>query len=227
MVRATLHAARGLLWHDGQPVTSEDCIASIKRWASRTRLVRDMTFVDSIDAVDAKLSPSSSRNRRASCCLASRSLRRTCVHDAQTRRRDGSNKQIEDFTGSGPSSSSRMMEPGDKTVYVSSTSTSPRRAGSGLAAARSSRWTASSGALFRRAASSQRAAKGEIDYIEQPSPISWAPLKKDPNIAMSRCTNQGAVRLPPEPPAHAVRQPEVRQALWYAFNQETSDGDHR
>ena len=22
----------GLLWHDGQPVTSEDCIASIKRW---------------------------------------------------------------------------------------------------------------------------------------------------------------------------------------------------
>src|SRR5256885_11902111 len=24
----------GLLWHDGQPFTSEDCIASIKRWAA-------------------------------------------------------------------------------------------------------------------------------------------------------------------------------------------------
>ena len=23
----------GLLWHDGQPVTAEDCVASIKRWA--------------------------------------------------------------------------------------------------------------------------------------------------------------------------------------------------
>jgi peptide/nickel transport system substrate-binding protein len=24
----------GLKWHDGAPVTSEDCIASIKRWAA-------------------------------------------------------------------------------------------------------------------------------------------------------------------------------------------------
>jgi peptide/nickel transport system substrate-binding protein len=23
----------GLLWHDGQSVTAEDCVASIKRWA--------------------------------------------------------------------------------------------------------------------------------------------------------------------------------------------------
>src|ERR1700726_4293329 len=28
----------GLLWHDGQPVTSEDCIASIKRWAVKDSL---------------------------------------------------------------------------------------------------------------------------------------------------------------------------------------------
>src|SRR4029434_3755077 len=28
----------GLEWHDGQPVTSEDCIASIKRWAARDPL---------------------------------------------------------------------------------------------------------------------------------------------------------------------------------------------
>src|ERR1700737_1640146 len=28
----------GLLWHDGAPVTSEDCIASIKRWAARAPL---------------------------------------------------------------------------------------------------------------------------------------------------------------------------------------------
>src|ERR671931_215295 len=25
----------GLLWHDGKPVTSEDCIASIKRWGAK------------------------------------------------------------------------------------------------------------------------------------------------------------------------------------------------
>ena len=31
----TMTLRDGLLWHDGQPVTSEDCIASIKRWAAR------------------------------------------------------------------------------------------------------------------------------------------------------------------------------------------------
>src|SRR5205814_9106304 len=45
----------GLLWHDGQPVTSEDCIASIKRWAAKDSLGQKMmTFVDSMTAVDAK-----------------------------------------------------------------------------------------------------------------------------------------------------------------------------
>src|ERR1043165_7296024 len=45
----------GLLWHDGQPVTAEDCIASIKRWGARDSLGQKMmTFVDSISAVDAK-----------------------------------------------------------------------------------------------------------------------------------------------------------------------------
>ena len=45
----------GLLWHDGKPVTSEDCIPSIKRWAAKDALGQKMmSFVESIDAVDAK-----------------------------------------------------------------------------------------------------------------------------------------------------------------------------
>src|SRR4030095_4005889 len=45
----------GLEWHDGQPVTSEDCIASIKRWAAKDSLGQKMmTFVDSMTALDAK-----------------------------------------------------------------------------------------------------------------------------------------------------------------------------
>ncbi|NYT62527.1 ABC transporter substrate-binding protein [Alcaligenaceae bacterium] len=43
----------GLKWHDGQPVKSEDCIASIKRWAERDKmgqvlleLAADMKVVD-------------------------------------------------------------------------------------------------------------------------------------------------------------------------------------
>src|SRR5262245_31894584 len=31
----TLRLRPGLAWHDGSPVTSEDCIASIKRWGAK------------------------------------------------------------------------------------------------------------------------------------------------------------------------------------------------
>src|SRR5256886_15148544 len=48
----------GLLWHDGQPVTSEDCIASIKRWAAKDSLgQKTITFVASWSAVDASSLP--------------------------------------------------------------------------------------------------------------------------------------------------------------------------
>src|SRR3954468_15307913 len=39
----------GLEWHDGKPVTSEDCIASIKRWGARDSLGQKlMSFIDSM-----------------------------------------------------------------------------------------------------------------------------------------------------------------------------------
>jgi peptide/nickel transport system substrate-binding protein len=45
----------GLEWHDGKPVTSEDCIASIKRWAARDSMGQKMmASVDGFEAVDAK-----------------------------------------------------------------------------------------------------------------------------------------------------------------------------
>ncbi|MBI2764706.1 MAG: ABC transporter substrate-binding protein, partial [Chloroflexi bacterium] len=45
----------GLDWHDGQPVTSEDCVASIKRWAARDALGQQlMASVGDLKAVDAK-----------------------------------------------------------------------------------------------------------------------------------------------------------------------------
>lgn len=45
----------GLEWHDGTPVTSEDCVASLKRWAVRDPLGK-MLMADtaSLDAADAK-----------------------------------------------------------------------------------------------------------------------------------------------------------------------------
>src|SRR5437667_11827 len=45
----------GLKWHDGAPVTSDDCIASIKRWAARDSMGQKlMASVASFQAVDPK-----------------------------------------------------------------------------------------------------------------------------------------------------------------------------
>ncbi len=41
----------GLKWHDGQPVTAADCVASIKRWASRDPMGQMLTkFLASLEA---------------------------------------------------------------------------------------------------------------------------------------------------------------------------------
>src|SRR4029434_10688280 len=45
----------GLAWHDGQPVTADACVASIKRWAARDTVGQKlMTFIDSLSAKDAR-----------------------------------------------------------------------------------------------------------------------------------------------------------------------------
>jgi len=45
----------GLAWHDGQPVTAEDCIASLKRWGARDTMGQKLlSFVAGFEAPDEK-----------------------------------------------------------------------------------------------------------------------------------------------------------------------------
>lgn len=51
----TITLRDGLKWHDGTPVTAEDCIASLKRWSQADKLGQIMmTLVTEIKTVDAK-----------------------------------------------------------------------------------------------------------------------------------------------------------------------------
>ena len=51
----TLTLRDGLLWHDGAPVTSEDCVASIKRWSAKDSMGQKlMTFVSALESPDPK-----------------------------------------------------------------------------------------------------------------------------------------------------------------------------
>src|SRR3954449_4832902 len=45
----------GLKWHDGKPVTAEDCVASLKRWGKNDGMGQKlMDFTASLEAIDAK-----------------------------------------------------------------------------------------------------------------------------------------------------------------------------
>jgi len=45
----------GLKWHDGAPVTAEDCVASLKRWGRNDAMGQKlMDFTASLDVIDAK-----------------------------------------------------------------------------------------------------------------------------------------------------------------------------
>jgi peptide/nickel transport system substrate-binding protein len=45
----------GLSWHDGTPVTAEDCVASLKRWEQRDQMGQMLaTYTEALGATDAK-----------------------------------------------------------------------------------------------------------------------------------------------------------------------------
>src|SRR5213593_4273428 len=51
----TLTLRDGLVWHDGKPVTAEDCVASIKRWGAKDSMGQKlMGFVKEMPVVNPK-----------------------------------------------------------------------------------------------------------------------------------------------------------------------------
>src|SRR4051812_46261011 len=221
----TFTLREGLLWHDGKPVTSEDCIASIKRWAVKDSLGQKMmTFVDTIDAVDAKTFTIKLKEPTGLVLLGLSKPSSNVPFMMPKRVADTDpNKQIEDFTGSGPFVFVRdEWKPGDKTVYVKFDKYKPRaEPASGLAGGKVAKvdrveWLAMSDQ--QQAVNALLA--GEIDFIEAPS-HDLLPLVKD-NAAIKLVDwnplgNQYTFR-----PNHLHKpfdNPKIRQALWYAFNQ--------
>jgi len=215
----------GLLWHDGQPVTAEDCVASIKRWAARDPVGQEMTKVlKEIAVIDAKTFRISLKESTVAVMLgfsrASGSLFMMPKRVAET----SPQEQISDFTGSGPFVFKKdEWKPGNKAVYVKFAQYKPRaEPPSGLAGGKVVKvdrveWVVI--ADQQTAASALLA--GEVDVIEQPSHDLLPMFKKDPNIQFgdwSALGNQYVFRF------NSLTKPfdnqKMRQALWYALNQE-------
>ena len=216
----------GLAWHDGQPVTAEDCVASIKRWSAKDSTGQKlMTFVDGLEVKDAKtfVMKLKSPTGLVLLGLGKPSSNVPFMMPKRVAETDP-NTQISDFTGSGPFVFKRdEWKPGDKTVYIRNDKYKPRSepasgfAGGKIVKVDRVEWRAISD--HQQAVNALLA--GEIDFIEQP-PHDLLPLAlADANVKYvdwNVLGNQYTFR--PNWTAKPFDNPKVRQALMYAFNQE-------
>ena len=110
---------KNALWHDGQPVTSDDCIASIKRWGARDSLGQKLlTFVDAFTAKDVRTFEIKLKSPTGLVLagLAKPSSNAAFMMPKRVADTDP-NKQIDDATGSGPFVFKKdEWKPGDKAV---------------------------------------------------------------------------------------------------------------
>ena len=216
----------GLEWHDGAPVTAEDCIASLKRWSARDGMGQKlMSFVASLEPsgrqdlrheAQGALRPGAEHARQADLQRA--------LHDAQAHRRDRPQQadhrphRLRPLHLQGRRNGSPARRRSTSRTPSTSRAPSRRRA---LPAARSPRSTASSGSgSGTRRPPSTRCINGEIDFIEAP-PHDLLPLvANDANIELLVIAPMGrqyAFRF------NVLHKPfdnaKVRQAVAYALNQ--------
>ncbi len=221
----TITLRDGLAWHDGAPVTAEDCAASIKRWGARDSVGQKlMSFVDSITAADAKTIVIKLKSPTGLVLLGLGKPSSNVPFMMPKRVADTDpNKQIDDFTGSGPFIFKKdEWKPGDKTVYVKNDKYKPRSepasalAGGKVVKVDRVEWRAISDQ--QQIANAMLA--GEIDYVEQPKHDLIPLYKKDASLVVKDYNplgNQYVFRM------NWTQKPfdnaKVRQAVLYAFNQ--------
>ena len=216
----------GLEWHDGKPVTAEDCVASLKRWGARDSMGQQlMTFVSEMKAVDARtfqillkepFGPLLDVLGKPSSTVPFMMPKRVAETDPY--------KQIQDYTGSGPFIFKKdEWKPGEKIVYVRNPRYKPRPeppsmlAGGKIAKVDRVEWLAISDPQTAVNALLQ----GEIDIIEVPPPDLFPLLKADKNIQLYGWNQLGSQIIMRFNELHApFNNVHARRAALYAIDQE-------
>jgi peptide/nickel transport system substrate-binding protein len=222
----TLTLRDGLLWHDGKPVTSEDCVASIKRWAAKDSMGQKlMTFVSDMQVVN----PRTFRivlKEPTGLVLGALGKPSSAVPFMMPKRvaETDPNTQISDMTGSGPFVFKKdEWKPGDKAVYVKFAQYKPRPeppsslAGGKVVKVDRVEWKW----IPDQQTAINALLAGEVDMLESPSTDLLPVIEKDPNVKLvmgNPLGNQFTFRF------NTLHKPfdnaKVRQAVFYAFNQE-------
>lgn len=209
----------GLQWHDGTPVTAEDCVASIQRWSARDgagqllskktkawRVVDDKTFelelTEPFGVVIDLLAKNASN-------VPFMMPKRVAEQDPQ--------KQITEFIGSGPFIFSKEdWVPGSEVVYKKNESYVPRSepssgfAGGKVAKVDRVEWNI---VPDRQTAFSALSA-GEVDIWENPSIDILPAIESTPGVAVSVINKPGWFGyIVPNHRSPPFDKPQAREAL--------------
>jgi peptide/nickel transport system substrate-binding protein len=227
----------GLEWHDGTPVTGEDCVASIKRWGARDSTGQTlMSFIAELTAPDAKTIRMVLKEPfglvidmlgKTGGNVAFMMPKRVAETDPL--------KQITDATGSGPFIFKKdEWKAGEKAVYVKNPKYKPRNEPpSGFAGGKVAKvdrvewiWIADTQTQVNALLN------GEVDLIET-LPYDLLPLvEKDKKVktqVIDKAGRQFVLRF--NTLLKPFDNPKVRQAVVYALKQkpflEANIGDAR
>src|SRR3989440_2170980 len=215
----------GLEWHDGAPVTAEDCIASLKRWGARDAMGQKlMSYVAELSAPDAR--------------TIRMSLKEPYGLVLQTLAKPGANvplmmpkriaetdpqKQITEYVGSGPFIfKADEWRAGEKAVYLKNPKYKPRgEPASGLAGGKVAKvdrvewiWIADSQTQVNALIN------GEVDLLEAPPHDLLPLLAEDKDIELfvfNPAGRQNALRF--NVLHKPFDNPKIRLVVAYALNQ--------
>src|SRR6516162_1606066 len=215
----------GLKWHDGTPVTAEDCVASLKRWGRNDNMGQKlMDFTASIEAADAKTIVLTLKEPYG-LVLESIAKPSSYVPFMMPKRlaETPPGKQIAEQIGSGPFKFVKAeFQPGVKAVYEKNTDYVPRK--------EPASWT-SGGKVVKvdrvewiTMADAQTAVNalqsGDIDFMENPSFDILPVLEANPDLKVQTLNKFGFQTLGRMnfllPPFDNVK---VRRAALLAMNQ--------
>ena len=215
----------GLKWHDGTPVTAEDCVASLKRWGKNDSMGQKlMDFTASLEATDAKTITLKLKEPYG-LVLESIGKASSYVPFMMPKRlaETPAGQQIKEQIGSGPFKFVQAeFQPGVKAVYEKNRDYVPRQ--------EPSSWTAGGKVVkvdrveWITMADSQTAVNalqsGDIDFMELPSFDMLPVLTANPDLkvdVLSKIGFQTGGRMNfLYPPFDNVK---IRRAAFMAMNQ--------
>ena len=216
----------GLKWHDGAPVKSEDCIASIQRWGKRDGMGQKlMDFTKSMDVVDDKTFTMTLKEPYGLVLDSLGKISSNVPFMMPKRLADtDAFEQVPEIIGSGPFKFVKdEWVPGSKVVYVKNEDYVPRsEPASGAAGGKVVKVDRVEWVYIPDPATTMNAlVNGEVDLWETPAVDMIPILKTNADIkieVIDPLGTQGWMR-----PNHLhppFDNPKARQALMYATNQE-------